>query len=172
MIEKLFPDIYIENIFLLPTDKFKKMGIRALVFDIDNTVAPFDQAEADDDILKFLEKLKKDGFRLCFLSNNSKKRVEKFNEKIGASAVYKAGKPGVKKLKGAVFDMGVTLKETALVGDQVFTDVYCAHNAGVLAVLTKPMCPRDQFVTKVKRGAERMVLKIYERSRKNGILKG
>ena len=115
MIEKLFPDIYIENIFLLPTDKFKKMGIRALVFDIDNTVAPFDQAEADDDILKFLEKLKKDGFRLCFLSNNSKKRVEKFNEKIGASHRFiKRESPALKSLKALCSIWALPLKKQPL----------------------------------------------------------
>lgn len=163
MLERFYPDIYIDNIFLLPLDEFKKRGIKALVFDIDNTVAPYDMAEADEEMIDFFKFLKKQGYRLCLLSNNNKKRVEKFNEKLETLAIYRAGKPGVKKLENAIFDMGVTKKQTALVGDQVFTDMYCAHKAGVLAVLTKPICNRDQWITKVKRGLERKVIKAYLR---------
>lgn len=163
VLERFYPDVYIDNIFLLPLDEFKKRGIKALVFDIDNTVAPYDMAEADEEIISLFKFLKEEGYRLCLLSNNNKKRVEKFNEKLEAMAVYRAGKPGVKKLENAMFDMGVTKKQTALVGDQVFTDIYCAHKAGVMAVLTKPMCNRDQLVTKVKRGLERRVLQAYQR---------
>ncbi|MCI8342758.1 MAG: YqeG family HAD IIIA-type phosphatase [Firmicutes bacterium] len=166
MIEKFFPDIYIDNIFMLPLDELKEKNIRALVFDIDNTLAPFDHPEAGTETIGFIKFLKRQGFRIALLSNNNKKRVEKFNQKMSVHTVHKAGKPGSKKLLEALWEMGVSPKEAALVGDQVFTDVYCAHNAGTLAILTKPMCPRDQLITKVKRGAERQVLKIYE-GRKN-----
>lgn len=167
MIEKLFPDIYIDSIFLLPVEELKKRRIRALVFDIDNTLAPFDEAEASAGIIELINSLKQQGFRICLFSNNNRRRVEKFNEKISAHIVFKAGKPGIRKLREALWEMGVKPSETALIGDQVFTDVYCAHNAKVLAILTKPLCQRDQLITKVKRGAEKQVLKIYERRSKN-----
>ena len=35
-----FPDIYVKSVFELPLEDLKKLGIRGLVFDIDNTVAP------------------------------------------------------------------------------------------------------------------------------------
>ena len=38
MLEKLFPDIYIKSIVELPIEELKKRGIKALVFDIDNTI--------------------------------------------------------------------------------------------------------------------------------------
>ena len=164
MIKRFFPDIYIDNIFLLPLDQFEKRGIKALVFDIDNTVAPFDMEEAEEEIIELFSFLKDRGYKLCLLSNNNQKRVEKFNEKLQAVAVYRAGKPSTKKLKEALWCMGVSPQKAALIGDQVFTDVYCAHRAGVLSVLTRPMCERDQLITKVKRGAERCVLKLYKRS--------
>ena len=52
-------------------------------------------------------------------------------------------------------------KEAALIGDQIFTDVLCGNRAGVVSILTAPICDRDQFVTKIKRGIEKQVLKIY-----------
>ena len=44
ILERFFPDLYIQSIYDLPLAELKEMGIRGLVFDIDNTVAPFDVA--------------------------------------------------------------------------------------------------------------------------------
>ena len=41
LLERFFPDLYIQSIYDLPLAELKEMGIRGLVFDIDNTVAPF-----------------------------------------------------------------------------------------------------------------------------------
>ena len=162
----IFPDLYISSVYELPLEELKKKGIRGLVFDIDNTIAPYDVAEPDDSIVKFFAMLKKQGFRICILSNNDKKRVTKFNEKLHVLAVHKAGKPGIKKLRKAISAMKLTELETAMIGDQVFTDMWCGHNAGLYCIMTAPICDRDQFVTKIKRGLEKQVMKIYFKQKK------
>ena len=137
----IFPDLYISSVYELPLEELKKKGIRGLVFDIDNTIAPYDVAEPDDSIIKFFAMLKKQGF-------------------------HKAGKPGIKKLRKAISAMKLTELETAMIGDQVFTDMWCGHNAGLYCIMTAPICDRDQFVTKIKRGLERQVMKIYFKQKK------
>ena len=161
MLEIFFPDLYVKSILELPVEKLKKRGIRALIFDIDNTIVPFDQAEAGKEMVDFLAGLKEKGFQLCLLSNNNHARVDLFNQKIQALAVARAGKPKIKKLRQAMKKMGTDEKSTALIGDQAFTDMLCGNRAGLLTILTAPVCNRDQFVTKIKRGAERIVLQIY-----------
>ena len=52
LLERFFPDIYVKSVFELPLEDLKKLGIRGLVFDIDNTVAPFDVAEPDEEIVE------------------------------------------------------------------------------------------------------------------------
>ena len=99
ILNTIFPDIYIPSVYELPLNELKKKGIRGLVFDIDNTIAPYDVAEPDENIIKLFQMLKKEGFRICILSNNNKKRVKTFNQKLKVLAVHKAGKPGIKKLK-------------------------------------------------------------------------
>jgi HAD superfamily phosphatase (TIGR01668 family) len=168
MFECFFPDIYVKSIFELPLEELKKRGIKALIFDIDNTVAPFDIAEPDDKTAELFEEFRKNGFSLCLFSNNNETRVNLFNRKLKAHAVWRAGKPGVKKLNDAMKAMGANKNSTAIVGDQVFTDMYCGHRAGVLAIYTEPICSRDQLITKVKRGAEKIVLNIYKRRIKSG----
>lgn len=44
----IFPDLYLSSIYELPLEELKKKGIRGLVFDIDNTIAPYDVAEPDE----------------------------------------------------------------------------------------------------------------------------
>ena len=62
LLERFFPDIYVNSVFELPLEDLKKLGIRGLVFDIDNTVAPFDVAEPDEEIVELFAFLRKEGF--------------------------------------------------------------------------------------------------------------
>jgi len=161
ILERFFPDIYVKSVYELPLEELKARGIKGLVFDIDNTVAPFDIAEPDDDLIELFQYLKKQGFRLCIFSNNNKKRVQLFSKNLKTLSVHKAGKPGVRKLKLALKKLKLSPKNTAIVGDQIFTDIWCGHKAGLTCILTAPVCNRDQLVTKVKRGIEKKVLKVY-----------
>ena len=161
MLERFFPQIYIQSVQELPLDELRRRGVRALYFDIDNTLAPYDVAEPDPDCLTFLQKLRDEGFLIGLLSNNHEERIKVFNQKIGAEMVWEAGKPGVKKLRESMARLGVTPAQTALVGDQAFTDVYCGNRAGVLSILVAPLCDRDQWMTAIKRPLERPVLAYY-----------
>lgn len=161
ILERFFPDIYVKSVYELPLEKLKEKGIKGLVFDIDNTVAPFDIAEPESDLIELFLFLRKQGFRLCILSNNNKTRVRLFAKNLKTLAVHKAGKPGVRKLKLALEKLELSAENTAMVGDQIFTDMWCGHRAGLTCILTAPICNRDQLVTKVKRGLEKQVLKVY-----------
>ncbi len=161
ILERFFPDIYVKSVYELPLEELKAKGIKGLVFDIDNTVAPFDIAEPENDLIELFLFLRKQGFRLCILSNNNKTRVRLFAKNLKTLAVHKAGKPGVKKLKHALEKLELSAENTAMVGDQIFTDMWCGHRAGLTCILTAPICKRDQLVTKVKRGLEKQVLKVY-----------
>ena len=169
MLERLYPDIYVRSIEHLPLKELKRRGIEALVFDIDNTISPYDCAEPDEWALGVLDNIKKEGFKICLLSNNNENRIKIFNRKIGAFAYWKAGKPGTKMLRKAMEDMGTNPSNTAMVGDQVFTDVWCGHNAGMLSIMTAPVCNRDQLITKVKRPIEKIVMQFYFRRKKKNV---
>ncbi len=167
ILERFFPDLYIRSIYDLPLQELKEMGIRGLVFDIDNTIAPFDVADPDERLIAYFEKLREMGFRLCILSNNNKMRVQRFNRPLHALAIHKSGKPSPRKLKKALARLSLVPAEAAIVGDQVFTDMWCGHRGGLYCIMTAPVCDRDQLITKIKRGAEKRVMQEY--FRRNGI---
>lgn len=158
----VFPDYYLASMYELPSLLLWQKGIRAIVFDIDNTIEAFDVPEPSETARRFFKELKREGFHMCVLSNNKGERVKRFAACLGIPAVSRGGKPFTKKLRWCMKKMGVSAKETALVGDQVFTDVLCANLASATSVLTKPLTERDQWITKIKRPAERQVLRVYQ----------
>ena len=102
----------------------------------------------------------------CFVSNNGKERVERFNAEK-RYAVYKGGKPSKKAALTVANHFGVECQSIAVVGDQIFTDIAFGKNAGALTVLVPPIDPKHEpwyFV--FKRLGEKIILYFYEK-RKN-----
>ena len=57
--------------------------------------------------------------------------------------------------------LGVDQKHAALMGDQIFTDVLCAHLSGMRAFLVPPIVDRTDRGTRLKRYFERGILRRY-----------
>ncbi len=159
----LYPKLYYSKIGDIDFDMLKSKGIKGLVFDIDNTLSPYDVAYPDEQTVELFEELAAKGFELCLVSNNGRPRVQKFNERLNVFAVWKAKKPGTEGISRAMAQMGTDKNSSALIGDQVFTDVWCANSAGMTSILIKPKSERDEFSVRLKRIPEKLVLYFYFR---------
>jgi HAD superfamily phosphatase (TIGR01668 family) len=85
-------------------------------------------------------KLEEAGVRLFILSNNrSKYRTERFCSVLGVPFIAHAGKPRKKNILLAMQRMGADQSNTAMVGDQFFTDGLGAKRAGLPALLVRPL---------------------------------
>ncbi|MGI6703401.1 MAG: YqeG family HAD IIIA-type phosphatase [Clostridia bacterium] len=158
MLERLVPDEYVASVFDIDLEGLKKRGIEGLIIDIDNTLVSWETKTADHRILEWFTKLERMGFRICLLSNNTKDRVVKFTEAIRIPAVYRAAKPRKRAFVKAMAAMGKTPSTTAVIGDQVFTDILGAKRLGLYAVLVMPVSGREFFTTRFVRKIERMLL--------------
>lgn len=167
MFRRFYPDDYIQSIFEIDTADLKKKGIKALIFDIDNTLVPYDEPEPTKEIIKFFKELQEKGFKICLFSNNTKERVIRFNSGLKLIAIHKANKPLKGKYKRVMKLLGTDQSSTAIVGDQIFTDVYGGNRAGIMTILVRPVSDKDELITKVKRGIERRFINAYEQSRKD-----
>lgn len=163
MIRKLYPKAYISSIFDMDITALKNKGIKGIIFDIDNTLVPYDEAEPNEAIIGFFKKLRSEGFKITLVSNNTEDRVLKFNEKLKVFALHKARKPLTGAFKKALALMDCSKEEAVIVGDQVFTDVYGGNSAGISTILVQPVSDKDEWITKVKRGLEKRVIKSYEK---------
>ena len=163
MIKKLYPKAYLQSIFELDMDKLRANGIKGIIFDIDNTLVPYDVSHPTKEVMAFFEKLKANGFQICLASNNTEDRVVKFNEKLKVFAIHKSGKPSRRGLLKAMELMNLKKEEVIMVGDQIFTDVFAGNRAGVMSVLVVPVSEKDEWITKIKRGIEKKVVAQYEK---------
>ena len=139
------------------------IGVRGIILDVDNTLEPYEHLLPGQHVLSWLESLWERGIKTAIVSNNNSKRIDLFNKDLGMPAYSKAGKPFKKKLLLAMRDMGTDKESTILMGDQVFTDVLAAHNAGIRAILVLPINDKRDPLTRFKRLLERPVLRKYER---------
>ena len=165
MFEMFFPDRYVASTYVIDFEKLYEEGIRGLIFDIDNTLVPHG-APADERAIALFERLKKNGFKCCLISNNQELRVKMFNEKIQVDYVYDAHKPSTKNYKKAMEIMGTDTTSTVFIGDQLFTDVWGAKRTGISNILVKPIHPKEEIQIVLKRRLEKIVLYCYKRSLK------
>lgn len=153
------PDIFVDTVFDMDLEDLKSKKIKAFIFDIDNTLATYAMPVADEKTAAWVKKLKADGFKIFIVSNNDKERVRIFSENIDVPYFGKALKPLGIFLRRACKSMGVTPKETALVGDQLFTDVWGGNLLNMTTVLVKPISEVEDGFVKFKRQFERRILK-------------
>ena len=136
-------------------------GIRVLIMDIDNTLAPYEQAEPDESIKTWLAQMKAAGIGLAFVSNNDWERVELFNREIGIPAFAKSGKPFGKTLRRVITLYGADASCTAMLGDQLLTDVFAGKHIGATALLVPPIQDKTTAFWRIKRALEKPVIRAY-----------
>ncbi len=154
---------YPQKIFYRITDitaeKLKEMGISGLMIDVDNTLSTHGGQVPIDGLKEWLREMHKSGIRLIILSNARSKRVEPFAKKIGLSFISLAAKPLPFSYLSAAKAMGLSRKQTAIVGDQLFTDILGGRLAGVGTLLVRPILLENKKSFKIRRKYENIILK-------------
>ncbi len=141
------------------------IGVRGIVLDVDNTLEPYENPKPSVAVCEWLMSLKAAGISAAIVSNNDRERIDLFNEELGLIAFSKAGKPFKKCVLLAMKEMGTDKNNTILMGDQIFTDVWAAHNAGIPAILVPPIRDKRNFLTRFKRWLEKPILRRFEKRR-------
>lgn len=161
------PEYYFETFDKASAEFLKSIGVKGIVLDVDNTLEPYENATPGEHVVAWLESLKKVGISAAIVSNNGGERINLFNKELGLPAYYKAKKPFKKNVLCAMKDMGTVKENTILMGDQVFTDVWAAHNTGIRAILVPPIKDKTDIFTKFKRLLEKPILKKYKKRNNN-----
>lgn len=164
MLEIFYPDIMVDSAYEIDYEGYYQKGYRGIIYDVDNTLVPHD-APADERAIALFDRLHAIGYSVILLSNNKEPRVKSFAEDVKyAGYIFKANKPSPKGYREAMKRMGTDEKTTLFIGDQLFTDVWGAKNAGVLGILVKPIHPKEEIQIVFKRQLEKIVLYFYRKS--------
>lgn len=160
------PDYYYDSVFEIPYEKLQKKSIRGIIFDIDNTLTRFDEKQPSAKIVALLNRLEKMGFRLCFVTNNTNKRLGHFCENLHFPGIANAIKPFTRGIRYAMKTMGTIPANTVIIGDQLLSDIWAGKNARITTILVKPISDKDFWFVRAKRVVERIFFRAHYKERK------
>jgi len=165
---KFYPTIYKNNIQEVNYNKLKEIGVKCILFDLDNTLVLNKEETIKPQVKTLIASLKKE-FLVIILSNNkSKKRVSSVAKKLDIPFYYLSFKPFNRNFKKIANQYNLKPKEMCLIGDQLMTDIWGANRFGSFSCLVDPLGKKEEKITGINRFLESMILKKYE---KNNIMK-
>lgn len=151
-------DYYNQSVYTIDFKRLFLLGKRGILFDIDNTLVPHGEV-ASEEIEAFIKKLIAIGYKIALISNNSINRVSTFNQKLNLPFKSKAKKPRSESFYELTQTLGLKPKDMVFVGDQIFTDILGANNAGITSVLVKPIDRQEPLQIVMKRKLEKIFLR-------------
>ena len=162
----LIPDVVLTRYTDVTPALLRERGLCALLCDIDNTLAPYEQAEPDEALLAWLNALGQAGIRVALISNNDRARVEQFNRELRLPAFPKSGKPSGRVVRRVLREWGVRPNQAAMLGDQLLTDAYAGKHVGLTTIIVPPIRDKKTLFVRTKRLLERPFLRAYARRAK------
>ena len=163
MFSKFLPDIYQKSIYKINYEKLKNSGIKCLIFDLDNTIAPINMSKPNLRLINLFNKLKNMGFKCVILSNSGKKRVEPFKNGLAVDSGFSSRKPSNKKFIKVMNNYNYVADEIAMIGDQLLTDIYGANRIGITSILVNPMGEKDFVFSLFNRFIEKIIFKEFRK---------
>lgn len=133
----LLPDMIYKSLTDVSAEALQRRGVTTLLLDFDNTIVPYTTDTPTEEMVRWLETMKKSGIRLCVVSNSHKERVKTFCKTYGLDCITHAKKPFQRGLDEAKARYALEAGKTALAGDQIYTDVLGANCAGMQSILVR-----------------------------------
>jgi uncharacterized protein len=155
----LRPDLAVRQLADVRLEVLAAWGVRGIIIDLDNTLVSYSERTLAPEVATWIAAALAAGFRIVLLSNNFEERVAAIGSHLGVPTVSSALKPLPSGFLRALRVLGTTRRETAAIGDQLFTDVLGAKCVGLRAILTEPLVDRDFPATRLLRMLERAVLR-------------
>lgn len=153
----LIPTGYVHRVTDITAEDLSALQIRALLVDIDNTLAVPDSQTPLPGTLAWGCALQDAGFRMILMSNNSEERVRPFARLYGLPFFPMSRKPLPGAFLCAARQLGIDKRESVVIGDQVYTDILGANLAGMKSVLTDPVLAEPSLSFRLRRRMERPV---------------
>ena len=152
--------MHAKNIQSIDLLQLRSAGINSLIVDLDETLRKRNSSDMPESSIKWIEEVKSRGFKVCVTSNNPFGwRIEKVREMLDTPVAFLAFKPFPMAFKQAMKQLGSDPSNTALIGDQVFTDIFGANILGIYTILVDPISGAEKgFFRRIMRWLENKVL--------------
>ena len=87
-----------------------------------------------------------------------RERVERFNRSLRLPAYPESGKPRRKYMRAALAELEADASESAILGDQLFTDAYAGKRLGMRAIIFPLIRVKKTPFFRIKRALERGIM--------------
>lgn len=165
MLKQLCPEQCAAKLEDIDLDALWHAGIRAILLDLDNTLAAWKSREVSEAKAAWVRRAT-ERFAVCIVSNTIRgQRLREMGERFHIQTVGKwliGRKPGPGGIREAMRKLGCNAVETVMIGDQVMTDMWAGRRAGVHTILLQPISPVEFALTKITRFFERIALRMMK----------
>lgn len=158
----IYPHKRYRRITDIPIESLLADNIAALILDVDNTLTTHDNPHPGDGVMEWLANVKDAGISMMILSNNSAERVIPFAQMLSLPYESDAKKPLTGGYRRACERMGVSANQTAVIGDQLFTDILGGRLFGAHCILVDLIEPEHTKFFQFKRACEQRLLARYK----------
>ncbi|MDD2221236.1 MAG: YqeG family HAD IIIA-type phosphatase [Clostridia bacterium] len=156
----LTPDYMYDDIFAIDLQVLKQQKIVYLLFDIDNTLTEWNAPEVSERTKEWFNKVRQQGFICCLISNNKGNRAKTVAAQLNIGYISDAAKPFSRGFIKAFKLLNAMPKQTAIIGDQLFTDIWGGNRQGITTILVKQIGPKEHWGTRnIFRRGERLISK-------------
>jgi HAD superfamily phosphatase (TIGR01668 family) len=156
------PNVKLDKITDITISVLQKYNINSLILDVDNTLSTHHGQVLTDGLEDWLDLMRQNGIKMTVLSNSKAPRLEPFAKKIGLDYISLGLKPLPFGFWRALKRLGSKRKNTAIVGDQIFTDIVGGNCVGLKTVLLTPIQLETSLRFRIKRKIESYVIKLLK----------
>lgn len=152
LLDVFVPDEIVVSVADIDLDALQARGITALLIDVDNTLIAHGTPELSPERQDWVERAVA-RFDVCLVSNSiTGRRMRRLAEAMGVPGINVwtwDRKPFTGGVRRAMRDLGSTPETSAMIGDQVMTDVLAGNRAGLYTVWVDRIAEEEFILTRL-----------------------
>jgi HAD superfamily phosphatase (TIGR01668 family) len=151
------PDLRFACVEQIDVATLATRGISGVLADLDGTLVGDHQHDVASSVTAWVDGLRAAGIEVCIVSNSGPARVAPLAAALDVPYVAHAAKPLRRGIDAGLRTLARPANDVALVGDQLFTDVWGGRRSHLLTILVAPRSSDQGLLTRLKRPLERLV---------------
>jgi len=151
------PDLRFATVEQIGVETLASRGITGVLADLDGTLVGDHQQDVAGSVTAWVDGLRAAGIGVCIVSNSGPARVAPVAAVLDVPYVAHAAKPLRRGIDAGLRTLARPANDVALVGDQLFTDVWGGRRSRLLTILVEPRSADQALLTRLKRPLEWLV---------------
>ena len=156
----LKPDYNLKSVYDIDLDELKRIGIKAVLFDLDSTLMASKSGTYTDETYSFIRSVEEQFFIAIVSNNKNPEYIEKVKAITHFPILFEACKPSTRFISKFLKDYNIDKKDCVLVGDRPLTDILCGKLLGCKTILVDSItADKESKLVRFVRALERLSIK-------------